>query len=345
MILNQTDIGRRTSLFIEYNHQDITAELKNFILDWTYTDNLSGEIDDLQITLQDRDALWLNDWFPQKGSIIKPTLYKTRWANDEIRTKLGEFEIDEITGQGPPSTITIKALSITEANSLRGEQKSRAWENTTLKEVASDIAKVNGMKLYYQSSEVIKKERWEQEGETDLSFLYSICKDAGLCLKLANKTIVILDEADYEAQEPVATIIRHSKSTDPIKVLSYSFKTALFDTYAACKVKYSSSRKGKTYTATFTPPNVPNNIGRILYINEEVSSNEEAYKLAKKRLREKNKEATTVTLTVASLIHIDAGMTFNLIGFGRINGKYIASKVIHRKSNLTLQLRRCLEGY
>jgi len=340
-----TDIGRRTSLFIEYNHQDITAELKNFITEWTYTDNLSGEIDNLEITLQDRDALWLNGWFPRKGSIIKPTLYKTRWANDEIRTKIGEFEIDEITGKGPPSTITIKALSITEANSLRGEQKSRAWEKATLKTVASDIAKANGMKLYYQSNEVIKKDRWEQEGETDLSFLYSICKEAGLCLKLANKTIVILDEADYEAKPSIATIIRHSKSTDPIKVLSYSFKTSLFDTYAACKVKYSSSRKGKTYTATFKPPNVPNNIGRILYVNEEVSSNEEAYKLAKKRLREKNKEATTVTLTVASLIHIDAGMTFDLIGFGRINGKYIATKVIHRESNLTLQLRRCLEGY
>ncbi|MBB5148661.1 MULTISPECIES: phage late control D family protein [Ureibacillus] len=344
--MNQsTDIGRRTSLFIEYNHQDITAELKNFITGWTYTDNLSGEIDNLEITLQDRDALWLNDWFPRKGSIIKPTLYKTRWNREELKTKIGEFEIDEITGNGPPSRIVIKALSITEANSLRGQQKSRAWEKATLKTVASDIAKANGMKLYYQSSEVIKKDRWEQEGETDLSYLYSICKDAGLCLKLANKTIVILDEADYEAKPPVATIIRHSKSTDPIKVINYAFKTSLFDTYAACKVKYRNSRKNRTYSATFTPPNVPNNIGRILYINEEVSSNEEAYRLAKKRLREKNKNATTITLTVTSLIHIDAGMTFNLIGFGRINGKYIATKVIHRESNITLHLRRCLEGY
>lgn len=341
-----TDIGRRTLLHVDYNHQNVTDIINKYIKSWTYTDNLSGEIDNLQITLQDRDDIWINEWFPRKGSIITPTLYKTQWNATELKTKLGEFEIDSISGNGPPSTIKIDALSITEANSLRGEQKSRAWEKVNLKKVAGDIAKANNMPLHFQTVENPVKERWEQEGETDLAFLHSICKDAGLCLKLVNKTIVILDEADYEQQEPITTINRKSKESDLIKVDTWSFNTALTGTYKACTVKYRNAQKKKTYKATFTPKNVPNNIGRTLVINnEEVSSDEEAYKLAKKKLRETNKNATTINLTVVNLIHIDAGMTFNLAGFGQLDGKYIVTKVIHRETNTSLQLRRCLEGY
>lgn len=339
-----TELARRTLLDVDFNHQNVTYVLSNFITGWTYTDNLSGEIDDLQITLQDKDDLWLNKWFPKKGCIIIPTLIKKGYQTKDIKTKIGEFEIDTISGNSPPTTITIKALAVSEKNSLRGQQKSRAWEKATLKQVARDIAKANGMRLYYQSSEVIKKDRWDQD-ETDLKFLYECCKEAGLCLKISNKSIVILDEADYEAKSPVATINRKSKESDKIKVENWSFNTTLYDTYAACKVKYYNQKKKKTFSATFKPKKVPNNIGRILYINEQVSSNNEAYRLAKKRLREKNKNATTITMNVTSSIFIYAGNTFNLAGFGKLNGKYIATKVIYREHNLTLQLRRCLEGY
>ncbi|MFJ5766738.1 ATP-dependent Clp protease proteolytic subunit [Lysinibacillus sp. NPDC093210] len=41
----------------------------------------------------------------------------------------------------------------------------------------------------------------------------------------------------------------------------------------------------------------------------------------------------------------NAGMTFDVIGFGRLNGKYIVTRVQHHKSKITLDLRKCLEGY
>ncbi len=80
-------------------------------------------------------------------------------------------------------------------------------------------------------------------------------------------------------------------------------------------------------------------------MKEEVKSVAEAQKLAKKRLREANKNATTINLVVISELHIDAGMTFKLIGFSRLNGKYIVTRVQHNQSKITLDLRKCLEGY
>lgn len=336
------DAARRTVLKVTYNNQDVTEELQKCMLDWSYTDNLSGEIDSLSIHLEDRNVLWLGNWFPAKGSTIEPEILRGFWGKHPYVTKLGLFEIDEI--QGKNSVITINALATSENSSLRGEEKCNAWENTYLKNVISEIASKNGMTLVWESSENPKKDRYEQDNQTDLAFIYQLCKDEGLCLKISNNKIVVLDEKDYEEQPPVETIRRVSKLGDIIQVKSWSFKTSLTDTYKACRVTHHDTSKKKNITATFVPPSAPK-VGRTLVVKQQVSSQEEALKLAKKKLREKNKEATTIALDIFAYMHIDAGMTFNLVDFGNLNGKYIAYKVEHNAKGSTLHLRKCLEGY
>ena len=334
--------AKRTFLDLDYNHENITEQLERHLLDWTFTDNLSGEIDDLNIRLEDTDALWIGKWFPSKGSLLEPTLIRSYWADKPIKTKLGKFEIDDIAGA--KSIITISALATSEANSLRGEEKCKAWEKSTLKKVISDVAKANKLKLIWQTSENPKNDRYEQENETDLKFIFRLCKDEGLCLKLSSNTIVVLDEKDYEKQPAVETIRRNSKGTDVIKVINRSFKTTLTDTYRACRVTNHNATKKKTISATFTAPKAPK-VGRTLVIKEDVKNVAEARRLAEKKLREKNKNATTMTLEVISSMHIDAGMTFNIVDFGKLNGKYIATRVAYTQFTVTLDLRRCLEGY
>lgn len=336
--------ARSTFLDLDYNKQNISAELEKYLLDWTFTDNLSGEIDDLQIVLQDKDALWLSSWFPTKGDELVPTLFKYNWGDTIIKTKLGKFEIDEIDGKSSATTITVKALAITENTSIRGEEKSRVWEKATLKQVFSDIAKGNNLKLVWETAENPKKDRYEQSNQTDLRFCYQLCKDEGLCLKLTNNSIVVLDEADYEKQQTVEKIRRISQANDTIRVIGYSFKTTSNGVYKACRVEHYDSKKKKTIKATFTAPNAPK-VGRTLVIKQEVSSQSEALRLAKKKLREANKNATTITLEIVSYKHIDAGMTFDVLGFGKLNGKYIASRVVDKPYSVSLELRRCLEGY
>ena len=337
-------IARRTNLGVTYNNTSLSDELGDDLIDWTYTDNLSGEIDDLQLILQDSLVKWLNDWFPSKGSLLEVELLQEHWTTSLVKTGLGKFEVDELDGKNSGIRMTIKALSVPESTSIRGQYKSKAWEKATLKQVAYDIAKTNGLKLYWESSENPKKDRYEQESETDLAFLYRLCNDAGLCLKLSNNSIVILDEADYEAKPAVDTIKRLSEDTCKIQVLDWGFNTTLTGLYKDCRVQSHVAGKKETIKATFVPPNAPK-VGRTLIIKDEVKSVGEANKLAKKRLREANKNATTLNLSVISEIHIDAGMNFNLSGFGRLNGKYIVTKVIHNKSVMRLDIRKCLEGY
>lgn len=286
--------------------------------------------------------MWLGKWFPSMGSLLEPTLIRSYWADKPIKTKLGKFEIDEIAGA--KSVITISALATSETTSLRGEEKCKAWEKATLKKVIGDVAKANKLKLVWQTSENPKKDRYEQENETDIKFIYRLCKDEGLCLKFSSNTIVVLDEKDYEKQPPVETIRRNSKGSDVIKIINRSFKSTLTDTYRACRVTNHDAAKKKTITATFTAPKA-SKVGRTLVIKEDVKNVAEARRLAEKKLREKNKNATTMTLEVISNIHIDAGMTFNIVDFGKLDGKYIVTRVVYTQSTVTLELRRCLEGY
>lgn len=335
--------SRRRYLDITYNNQKITEYLSPHLKDWTFTDNLSGQIDDLQLVLEDVDHLWLNSWFPSKGSVITATIVKQNWPNGTVKTKLGKFEVDEIEASGSPVTVTIKALAVPEKNSLRGEYKSKAWENATLKVVANDIAKVNGLKLYYQAEDTPKKERFEQESETDLAFLYRLCNDEGLCLKISNQSIVILDEEDYERKPVVATIYRDNSGDSPIHILRWSARTTLSGLYKACRVEHMVNKK-KVIKATFTPPKPPK-VGRTLVVKQEVKSQAEALRLAKKKLREANKNATTLSLDVISEKHLDAGMTVELKKFGWFDGKYIITQVTHSQNGESLQIRKCLEGY
>lgn len=334
------EVAKSTKLNVIYNHQNVNDTLNPHLIQWTYTDNLSGEIDDLNIDLEDSEALWLGDWFPSKGSLIQASIEKANWDGEPFKLDIGKFEVDTISGND--SVITIMAMATSENSSLRGESKSKAWEKVKLKAVFSEVAKRNNMKLVWNSTDNPTKDRVEQDNETDLSFVYRLCKDDGFCLKIANNSIIVLDEQDYENQVAKYDIRRKSLYNDEIKIIKRSFTSTLTEVYKACKVTYTKNKK--TISAIFTPKNPPKT-GRILTIKQDVSSQAEAEKLARKKLREKNKNATAITLQVYSIVPLYAGMTFNLIDFGKLNGKYIAYKVTHANSNITLNLRRCLEGY
>ena len=62
--------ARRISAIIKYNNKDISVDISKYLKSISYTDNLSGEADDLQITLEDRDGLWQSTWMPEKGALL-----------------------------------------------------------------------------------------------------------------------------------------------------------------------------------------------------------------------------------------------------------------------------------
>lgn len=338
-------IARNTSLDITYESKNITESLKPHLKSWTYTDNLSGQSDDLQITLEDTAHLWINDWFPERGAKLTAVMKRTNWTTEEKTQDfpLGVFEIDEIENNYPPSEVSIKALSVFQSTALRGENKNRAWEKTKLSVIANDIAGNAGLELYYEVEDDPEYDRKEQTEEQDLPFLQKLCNDAGLALKVSDSQIVIFDEAKYEQADPVLTI-----DFNKYEIKSFKGRASINDTYSSVKISHHSPKGRVNEEYAWTPPNPPP-VNRVLVIRERFSSLNEAERIAKKKLREKNSKAWALDLTVLEDVQICASQTITLLNFGKYDGKWIITQAVHGQSGsgdeTQLQLRRCLEGY
>ena len=87
--------ARRTRVTIIYENKDITNDLAPYLKSFEYTDNAEEKSDEIQITLEDREMLWMGDWYPDKGAKISAEIIV---AADGVEQKLpcGVFEIDEI---------------------------------------------------------------------------------------------------------------------------------------------------------------------------------------------------------------------------------------------------------
>jgi uncharacterized protein len=338
--------GRRIALDVLYNNQSITADIDPFITDISFTDNIVGQADEISISLGDRERRWMNSWIPKKGASLEASLViSADWdSKKSMKRKLGYFEIDEISTSGPPNKVEVRGISVPESSSLRGKERTRAWEKASLKKVVQDIAKKNKLKLYFsvQVEAIPTYDRLEQQNETDLAFLMRICNEASLALKIANQTIYIFDEARLERDGAVTTISRLDH-----RLKSWNGNDTLTGIYKACTVSYTNPKTKKTYKYTFTPPKPPKT-NKILYVNEEVTSQAAAIRLAKAKLRAENKNATTFSLVLAGFLNLYAGQTINLKDFGAFDGKYIITSFsgkLGSNSETSLELRKCLEGY
>lgn len=336
--------ARRAYLEVKYNKTNISKHIEPYVLGWSFTDNLSGQADELQLNLQDREQVWIYDWMPDKGATLKANIVRNNWRYWGLveRSVLGQFDIDDIEVSGPPSIVNINSISVPTSSSLNGENKNRAWEKVKLSVVTKDIANKNGLKLFFDTKDNPTYDRIEQTEETDLEFLTRICNDAGLCLKISNRSIVIFDEEKYESEEPVMTITKGDSN-----IIRYSGSSTLTGVYKSCRVDYQDGKKKKKISTTYTPPNPPKT-GRVLVINEKVSSIAEGQRLAKKRLRQENKNAVKMSLTLLGDILLFAGRTVLIKGFGAFDGKYIITQAVHSQQNgyqTSIQIRKCLEGY
>ena len=347
--------ARRISAIIKYNNKDISVDISKYLKSISYTDNLSGEADDLQITLEDKAGLWQSTWIPEKGTLLDATLQQKYWQTLSAlpqSLRLGLFEIDEITSNGYPSEVQIKAVSVPDNNTLRGTERSRSWEKAKLQVIANDIASAAGMSLFWDTEENPVLDRAEQTEQSDLSFLYAICKDKGLALKISDKKIIIFDEAKYEAEKAKITIVKPGtvyKKESGMKYLfvgtGYSLRTKIRDIYAACRVSYQQGSSKSNIEATYTAAGKK---GKTLQVNEQVESVAAALNLAKKRLREKNKDEVTGSLNMLGNFILLSGVTVNLLGFGAFDDKYLITRASHDIGSgytTNIDVRRCLNGY
>lgn len=337
---------RRHSLKILYNAKDITKDISPYLVSWNYNDNLTGTIDDFSLVLADMDGRWSGEWFPDQGAYIHAGIELSNWKRegDNRKFTFGELQIDDIH-LDLPSTVSIRAKSLPVLTPASRERRTRAWEKTELKTIAGDIASRSGLKLSYDVPEPVQYERIEQTEESDIAFLYNRCTEAGLCLKVHNKTIQIFEEQKLEKQKSMGVIDRLQTP-----VGGSSLTASLSSSYSACTVQYTDHKKKQTVKHTFKDPKALKDFKRELVINQQVKDKAEAERLAKKSLREANKSQWQASVTLpAGNPDAIAGACYDLKNFGKFDGKYIIMRASHSGGNggykTVLTLRKCMEGY
>ena len=283
-----------------------------------------------------------------KNATLSMKITQANWDSDgkDISLNCGTFELDDVTMSGPPQTVTLKGTSCSFNSGIRTKKYTKGWQNTTLEKIAKSIANACGYTLMYLPNKTVKYTRKDQSNQTYIVFLQTLCKTAGLSLKVTNGTLVIFDQSSKEAAQTVRNIKRGDGTYS-----KYNFRTSLSNTaYSACHVKYTTT-SGKEIEYTYTPPGGTYDEDTVLEVsNEKVESTAEAKQIAIAKLRAANKGETSGSFTMTGDLTLCAGLTVQVSGFGAFNGKYIIEKATHtiRKSGgftTAVNLRQVINGY
>ena len=265
-----------------------------------------------------------------RGLKISAAIVQENWnadGNDEV-LDCGQFELDNVTVDGPPNTVTIKATSLSYTNAIRQTEKSKSWENVTLSQILEFITKKSGMGYMFISSKNPKYTRVEQYRQSDIAFLSRLCHNAGCSLKVTSNIVVIFDQAEFEQNPEIKTIRFGEEYT------KYRLTTNENDNYTSCRV-YCTKPSGEVITATVYVEDYKedDNNNQCLEIRQNVDSIAEAENLAYKMLRLHNKYEFEASFTFPGDPELTAGSVVVLENFGAWNGRYVIKQAKHTLSH------------
>ena len=313
--------ARYAEVKIIYEGKDISKPVDEYLESFTYEDIASGESDRISISMHDINWQWMDAWMPDKGSRISSTLVLHNWNDDNTVDELycGEFELDDMSFSGRPLSCSLGAVSIPRDEPFNTQLRTKTWENISIQQMAGEIAERASIELYYEADDIVI-EILEQNEQTDCEFLYSVCEDYGLAMKVYSNKIIIFDEEIYENRSSVCSV----KESDMSK---WTYKSTMAGTYTGANVRFVDPNNEEEYTVCIGGGN------RILEINENVDSIADAERKGIAKLKNENKKAITLSVTMKTNLKILAGTCIDITGLGsRINGKYYVDKASTSKS-------------
>jgi len=371
------------------NGIDYFNKLAPYFLNLSYTDNCDGEkADDLQLQLADRDKRFISDWMPDKGTFIDVSIVAERWFSPnatQLSLDCGRFWIDTIDFELPQHTVSIKASSIPTSAHIKASNETRGWENTSLQDIANQIAGENGMSVDWQADVNPRYKRVEQTEQSGLEFLMHRAKDAKLAIKVHRTQIVFFDEEKMEAAEPAFALVYGNAAPQSgmacYRMSGGTFTTRLTDTTKKARVKHNNPGTGKVTSEEFGAEDEDLEDDHVQDVNEdpgddepstvatggdelrtpregedeliggwdEDSASSSGQRKAKSVVRDANKEkeTSTIDLSLGNPL-IAAGQTFTLSGVGKYDGKWFVVSAEHTLAPMydtKLTVRRCLKGY
>jgi phage protein D len=345
-IADVPESAARVRATIAYNGSDITRDIAPYLLGVTYTDHAGAQADELTLELSDISELWGGQWEPEETDTIDVSLVAYDWeqAGQRLQYPCGVHQVAGSTLQAPGRSWSLTLLSAAITAGARRQRKFKSWEKLTLRSIAQDVATGAGLTLLYDTTINPRCERADQQHMSDLAFLQELAGQSGIRVKVTPGKLILFDEATYEQKPPAFTM------TPGQELIDWSFTRNYAEVYRSCVVTYHHAAKGSSgYRAEFTPTNPPP-VKDILYINERVESKAAAERLARSRLREKNRLGLTAHFVMPFNPHIAGAVTGRAQGWGeKRDGIYFVTQVTHALSTSgarsTVEMHRALEGY
>ncbi len=118
------------------NNQEITAAIRDRLIELVVTDEAGIQSDELKLTLDDRrreDGAIAE--LPRIGTVLTVSL---GYAETTL-VAMGRFIVDEIEIRSPPATLTVSAKAADMVGPFRSP-KTRSWDATTLGQLVETIA-------------------------------------------------------------------------------------------------------------------------------------------------------------------------------------------------------------
>lgn len=312
---------------LSYDGRAITQDIAPYVVSVSYTDNLSGEADSLDIELEDTDGRWLDAWYPEKGASLA---FKFGYQHLPL-VSAGRFDVDELELGGPPSTVRIKGMAAGVQKAVR-TRKGRGYEATTLAAIAQRIAKHNKMTLVGKI-EALQIDRVTQYQESDLAFLHRLAGQYGYAFKVTenNTRLVFWKTADLHLQEPI-------RRYGPGDLSNWSFRDKVSDVPAGVEVKHHNLKAkklvvygvkdgqtavvGATTTAKATSADTVKLVRRA---PSKASAEAQARAEMDRRLIER----TSGEIGLEGDPVLAAGANIELTDFGKLSGIYTITRARH----------------
>lgn len=299
---------------LNYQGVNVTQDLAPMVTSVTYTDQLHGESDELEMSIEDVDGRWKGAWYPGQGDLVELHL---GYLNKPL-LPCGQFRIDEIEAAGPPDTVTLRALAAAITRDLRTD-KNRAFEGQTLAGMAAQIAAEHGLTVVGKIAD-IALERVTQANEPDLAFLKRLAEDYGYAFSVREKTLVFHELADLAAQGAALGLDRK-------QLKDYRLTDKTRKVYQACEVSYQDPATKETITHRVEAAGIKT--GDVLKRKVRVETPADAERKAKAILDSHNSLKTTGTITTAGMPSLVAGINLTLTGLGILSGTYQVTKSTH----------------
>ena len=285
---------------------------------------------------------------PKKGMPLSASIICHDWEDQGQKLQLpcGTFKIDEVEITGPPDKIQIKAVSSELTGPLRDTKKTRAFENVSLSQIASQIASENGLEFQDYSDFNEQFQRKDQRNESDLSFLNSLASENGLNLKAHDGKLILFAAEQAENASPGITIPKMGSMYSP---KSYSFKVSSSKTkYQKAEAAYTDPKTGTCHIASATaaspqadpPAAQPQPVSpqpaeaseKTLTLQQRTENAAQAIRLAKSALNKANANELGASLECMGNPALCAGTTLELSGFGNFSGLWYIKKATHKVS-------------